>query len=82
MSYQEKAAKISVIVCIKRHPTRMPLIAAGDKNGNALTGTVVKSSPKNDNCDPTPHPASASEQCYCFPADRVSPPGLQRKKHI
>jgi eukaryotic translation initiation factor 2C len=35
-------AKISVIVCVKRHHTRFFPLDKGDKNGNIAVGTVVE----------------------------------------
>ncbi|KAI9783161.1 MAG: hypothetical protein M1816_001483 [Peltula sp. TS41687] len=40
--------KITVVVCIKRHHTRMFPTERGDKLGNVLPGTVVENSPNND----------------------------------
>ena len=35
-------AKVSVIVCVKRHHTRFFPLDKGDKNGNIAVGTVVE----------------------------------------
>lgn len=51
MTYGPKAPKLTVVVCVKRHHTRMFPTEAGDKNGNVLPGTVVENSHKNDICE-------------------------------
>ncbi|KAI9666996.1 MAG: hypothetical protein M1829_005603 [Trizodia sp. TS-e1964] len=43
-----KAPKLTVIVCIKRHHTRMFPTERGDKLGNVLPGTVVENASDND----------------------------------
>lgn len=43
--------KITVIVCIKRHHTRMFPTERGDRLGNVLPGTVVENSPNGDICE-------------------------------
>lgn len=43
--------KITVVVCVKRHHTRMFPTERGDKLGNVLPGTVVENSPNNDICE-------------------------------
>ena len=53
MGFKQKAPKLTVIVCVKRHHTRMFPTGAGDKNGNVLPGTVIENSPRNDICKAT-----------------------------
>ncbi|KAI9836342.1 MAG: hypothetical protein M1838_005079 [Thelocarpon superellum] len=40
--------RITIVVCVKRHHTRLFPTGQGDKNGNVLPGTVVENSTAND----------------------------------
>lgn len=51
--------KITAIVCVKRHHTRMFPTERGDKLGNVLPGTVVENSIQKDICR-DPHPSCLS----------------------
>ena len=58
--------KITVVVCIKRHHTRMFPTERGDKLGNVLPGTVIENSTKNDICKPV-----YASDTHGFPADII-----------
>ncbi|KAI9798769.1 MAG: hypothetical protein M1833_004599 [Piccolia ochrophora] len=45
-----KPPKLTVVVCVKRHHTRLFPTERGDRLGNVLPGTVVENSTKNDIC--------------------------------
>ena len=75
MAYKEKAPKITIIICIKRHHTRMFPTEAGDKNGNVLPGTVIENAPKNDICKSSLQYFLVSK--LTSNTDLVAHPGLQ-----
>ncbi|KAI9812851.1 MAG: hypothetical protein M1832_006472 [Thelocarpon impressellum] len=54
--YRGNSPKLTVVVCVKRHHTRLFPTERGDKNGNVLPGTVVENNSKTNDIYLVAHP--------------------------